>query len=638
MQLGKMTGSSDERLSRSASAAGSGSKALEGLCAALLPPEAGGPDPHELSRRIAAFVTRQPPFIGPAIKAGAVGIDSMSLLFTGRRLVANQPAEREAVLRRIARSQNAAAALDGLKAFVLLVSGSELAASEARSAVDQTGLARPDAEMDVTPAMAWPSFSRFDAVVVGSGAGGAMAARTLARAGLSVVVVEEGSRHLVDEFRSSHPLDRFASLYRDGGSTAALGRPPVVLPIGRGVGGTTLVNSGTCYRTPEKVMKSWRDDAGLALGDPDMFNPYLDEVWSTLKVGPVPLEVMGRNGLLALAGAEALGWRSGPLQRNAPGCDGCCQCAIGCPRNAKFGVHLNALPEACAAGARIVSEARVKRVTTEYGRATGIVAERVDGSSVVIEAPRVIVAAGTTETPPLLRRSGLGRHRRLGRNLALHPALGAAGRFEEKVVPWHGVLQSAGVEEFHESDGILVEATSTPPGMGSMVLPGYGRELLNEIAAADHLVTLGAMVADLPAGSVIGRNRTVIRYDLTERDARRLVKCIEVMGKILFAAGATEVLTGVPGYARVRDAAELDEAVSHADPRNLHLAAFHPVGTAAAGSDPERFPVDASGALRGVSGVWVTDGSVLPTCPEVNPQVSIMAMALAIADQVARRG
>lgn len=614
-----------------------GERRLQGFCAALLPPEAGGPDPGHLANQVVAFLESQPRFVKPAVLAGAALMDASARLMAGATLGSLPPPKREEILRKLARTKAGASALDGLKALVLLVAGGESFAEEALASARGTSPARPDATLDVTPGAAWPSLSSCDAVIVGSGAGGAIAARTLARAGMSVLVLEEGRRHMVEEFRSTPPLERFATLYRDGGTTAALGRPPVVLPIGRGVGGTTLVNSGTCYRTPRAVLERWRDQAGLTLADPDAFSPYLDEVWSILQVAPVPLEVMGRNGLTALKGADALGWSASPLDRNAPGCGGCCQCAIGCPRNAKFGVHLNALPDACAAGARIVSETRVERVLTEGTRAVGVRALRSDGSVFEVRAPVVVVAAGTSETPPLLRRSGLGRHPMLGRNLAIHPAAGAAGRFDEPVVAWHGVLQSAGVDEFHESHGILVEATSTPPGMGSMILPGFGRELVAQIADADHLATLGAMVADLPAGRVYGTKRAVIRYDLTRRDASRLVEAIRVMGRILFAAGATEVLTGIPSYPRVRTSEQLDEAVAGADPRQLHVAAFHPVGTAAAGSDPDRHPVDETGGLRGVFGVFVADGSVLPTCPEVNPQVTIMAFSLAIAEGIARR-
>ncbi|MEI8081897.1 MAG: GMC oxidoreductase, partial [Actinomycetes bacterium] len=256
---------------------------------------------------------------------------------------------------------------------------------------------------------------------------------------------------------------------------------------------------------------------------------------------------------------------------------------------------------------------------------------RPDGSTFEILADRVVVAAGTTETPPLLRRSGLGGHRHLGRNLYLHPAVSIAGRFEQPVVAWEGVLQSAGIDERHDSDGILIEATSTPPGMGTMLLPGHGAELVAELDAADHLASIGAMIADEPSGRVLGRNQSVQTYNLSRNDGSKLLTAIGVMGRVLFAAGAIEVLTGINSGPRARSIDELDEAISGADIRSLHLAAFHPVGTAGAGRDDQRYPVDAEGRLRGVQGVWVADASVLPTCPEVNPQVTIMALAMAIS-------
>jgi choline dehydrogenase-like flavoprotein len=522
--------------------------------------------------------------------------------------------------------------LDALNAPVLLVHGARTAGPELKARLT-TPPARPDAALDVTPAAGWPDRSVADVIVVGSGAGGAMVADRLARAGLTTVVVEEGRRHRVEEFRSNSVLDRFHDLYRDGAPQIALGRPPLILPIGRGVGGTTLVNSGTCYRPPQRVLRSWRDEHGLDLADPDVFGPYLDEVEALLQVAPVPMDVMGNNGKLAMAGASSLGWSVHPIRRNAPGCAGSCQCAVGCPRNAKFGVHLNALPRACAAGARIVSEARVERLLHGGGRASGVRARRADGSALEILAPCVVVAAGSTETPPLLRRSGLGSHPHLGRNLAVHPVVSVGGWFAERVDATHGVLQSAGVDELHESHGILIEATATPPGMGSMTLPGAGRGLAAQLERIEHLASIGAMVADHTApGRVLGARHTVVRYDLERADAARLGVAIGAMGRILLAAGAEQVATGVHGHHLVRDAAGLDEAVAHVEGRNLHVAAFHPTGSARMGADPETHPVDRTGRLRGVEGVWVADASAMPSCAEVNPQITLMALAASIAD------
>ena len=605
------------------------SRAIEGVCAAVLdlPPE----DARELAAGVDELAARLPRAARAGLSSGSALLDAIAVAKTGKRLDRLTREEREGLLASLLAAPATANLLDALKAPVLLVHGARTAGPELAARL--TGPpARPDGVLDVTPATGWPDRTRADVVVIGSGAGGAMVADRLARAGVRTVVVEEGRRHTVEEFRTNPVLDRFHDLYRDGAPQIALGRPPVLLPIGRGVGGTTLVNSGTCYRTPESVLRRWRDEHGLALADQDAFGVALDEVEALLQVAPVPAAVMGRNGKLALAGAAALGWSAHPIRRNAPGCAGSCQCAVGCPRNAKFGVHLNALPRACAAGARIVSEARVERLLHGGGRVTGVRARRSDGTAIEILAERVVVAAGATETPPLLRRSGLGRHPHLGRNLAIHPAVTIGGWFGERVDASHGVLQSAGVDELHRSHGILIEATATPPGMGSMTLPGAGRELADQLDRIEYLASIGAMVADRSApGRVLGARRTIVRYDLQRPDAERLGEAIAAMGRIMFAAGAKEVATGIFGHHMARDTGELDAAVAALDGRRLHVAAFHPTGTARMGAEPETHPVDGSGRLRGVEGAWVADASVLPTCAEVNPQLTIMALAATIA-------
>ncbi|MEU9211847.1 GMC family oxidoreductase [Streptomyces sp. NPDC048415] len=601
----------------------------EGLVAALLADAGDEGWAARVPHRLDAVLDALPRVARVGVHTAVAALETYAVLRTGRRLAALCPDERESLLGSLAARPRLAPLLDVLKIPVLLAAG-----TERMPAASVPATAPEDPPLDCTAAQEWPTRSTADVVVVGSGAGGAVAARTFARAGLGVVVLEEGEHHSTASFGRRAPLDRFAELYRDGGATVAVGNPPLLLPVGRAVGGTTVVNSGTCYRTPDHVLTRWSQEYGFGLAE--SFGPRLDEIERTLRVATQPLDVLGNNGLLALSGARRLGWRAGPLRRNAPGCKGSCQCVVGCPTGAKQSVQLSVLPDACAAGARIVTGVRVRRILLDHDgpgapRAAGVQARRPDGSELEILSPLVVTAAGALQTPPLLRRSGLGGHPRLGRNLSVHPATSVAGRFAEPVTAWRGVLQSVGIEELH-SRGVLIEATASPPGMGSLVLPGLGRELRRELEDSEHLATLGAMIADRPSGRVQGRDRTLVRYDLDPRDGDRLMTAVRAMGRLLFAAGAEEVLTGVPTAPRARSLDELDELLTGVSARDLHLSAFHPTGTAAAGADPQRAPTDPEGRLRGAHGVLVADGSVLPGCPEVNPQLSIMAAALAISE------
>ncbi|MEU5366473.1 GMC family oxidoreductase [Streptomyces sp. NPDC005925] len=603
-----------------------------------------GADPHrpewedEVPERLLRFLSSLPPTVRAGLCAVDVALDGFSVATTGRRARRLPPHARARLLGRLLRLPGARPLLDNVKIPLLLAAG----ASRHGSRPPRVPV-RADPWLDMVPSSDWPDSARADAVVIGSGAGGAVAALTLAASGRSVVVLEEGRHFSTRELASRPPLDRFADAYRDGGATLAWGVPPVLLPLGRAVGGTTLVNSGTCFRTPEDVLRRWRHTHGVELADPTAFGRHLNHVENLLGVGVPDPSVLGRNGGLALLGADRLGWSAAALRRNAPGCGGCCECVAGCPSGAKQAVHLSVLPAACAAGARIVTRARATRVVSEHRagtrRATAVEAVRPDGTTFTLRTDLVVSAAGALHTPALLRRSGLAGHPRLGRNLAIHPAVSVAGRFAEPVTgagAGPNVLQSVGVDEWH-GDGILIEATAAPPGMTSFVLPGFGGELKRELNEAGHLGLLGAMVSDRSSGRVRGARRPVASYALHPEDGHRLLQSIAHMGRVLFAAGAREVLTGLPAHPAATTPAGLDDIVRRTGPRSLHLSAFHPTGTAALGADDQRFPVRPDGRLRGADGVLVADACLLPSSPGVNPQVTIMALSHAVTEGAVRR-
>jgi hypothetical protein len=226
--------------------------ALGDVAAAILPPEAGGPDPERVAGVARRMVLRMPPASQAGLAATLVGLEALSLARTGHRLGHASPAQREALLAQVSRL-GGSPALDAVKSVVMLAHGADTFGEEIAAVGARHEPSRPDPPMAIVAAAEWPHASSCDAIVVGSGAGGAFAARALARAGLDTVIVEEGERWTADRIRRSHPLDRFAGIYRDGGTTMALGNPPIALPLGRAVGGTTVINSGTCFRPPAAV-------------------------------------------------------------------------------------------------------------------------------------------------------------------------------------------------------------------------------------------------------------------------------------------------------------------------------------------------------------------------------------------------
>ncbi|HEV3093889.1 MAG TPA: GMC family oxidoreductase [Solirubrobacteraceae bacterium] len=459
-----------------------------------------------------------------------------------------------------------------------------------------------------------------DACVIGAGAGGAVLAAELAEGGMDVVVLEQGHRHDPDGF-TARPPQMLARLYRDGGQTLTLGNPPIMLPLGSGLGGTTLVNSGTCFRTPPAVLERWGREFGLEV-DERSLQPCFERVERALSVAEVTPELAGANAAVARRGAERLGWSHGYLRRNARGCVGSGVCAFGCPTSAKQHTGITYVPRAERAGARIVTGASVERVLVEGNRARGVSARMSGGAGVEVRAPVVIVAAGTIHTPLLLAHSGLGGGSgQLGRNLSLHPATAAFARMEEIVDMAKGVPQSFYVDEF-ASDGIVFEGVAGPPAYAAMSLPLTGARHAEAMADYRYLAQFGLMVSDSSRGSVHSiAGRTVIRYDLDDADLRRFRIGLARMRELFEVAGAREVYLPLP------PGVEPERARA----RDLKLMAFHPLGTARADARPAHGVIDGDLQLHGVQGVYVADGSAVPSSLGVNPQMTIMALATRLA-------
>lgn len=501
----------------------------------------------------------------------------------------------------------------------------------------------PDPRLEVVTDLDRDHVERCDVVVVGSGAGGAVVAKELAERGLDVIVVEEGGYFTQDDF-AGPPMARFQRLARDAGTTQTFSRRPIPLPLGKAVGGTTVINSGTCWRAPDKVLRDWESRRGVEDASPEAMRPYFERVERTVNIRPVPRELWGRNAELTHEGITKLGVSGGPLLRNITDCHGCGTCAMGCPTNAKQAMHISYLPLAQRAGARIYARTRVDRVLTKRGAAVGVAASMLDErerrrARLTVHAPVVVVAAGTIHTPVLLKRSGLqGRSGRCGRNLRIHPAVGVAGAYPEDVSSWKGTLQPYFVDELFDSHDVMLETTSSVPALAAGALPGVGREAVDMLPGLRMVASMGLYVSDTSSGRVHllpGAREPIIRYHLNETDFRKLLVGMRLAAEIHLAAGAMVALVGLPGLPAIGSKDDLDKITDgNWKPSDVRPTAFHPMGTARMGRRGEGV-VDSWGRHHDFENLYVSDGSIFPTCVGVNPQVSIMAFATRAAERIA---
>ena len=308
-----------------------------------------------------------------------------------------------------------------------------------------------------------------DVVVIGSGAGGAVAAHRLARAGKQVVLVEEGSYVKPHQF-TTDSWAAMRQLYRDNGMRAMIGTMIIPTMQARCVGGTTLINSAICFRLPDDVLAEWVSEEKLKGLTPEVLAPLFDEVEQTLNISPEPDEVQGLNNLLMRKGCEALGWKGEPIRRNSRGCKGIGVCMSGCVEGAKMSMDRSYVPAFVDLAGDLYTDCRIEKVVVDKGRAVGVMGTFVNPVTLAdsertleVRAKAVVLSCGTMGTPVLLLKNALANSsRQVGKNLHNHTATGMVGFFEEEVQAWNGVNQGYCCDQFRK-DGFMIEAFWAPP-------------------------------------------------------------------------------------------------------------------------------------------------------------------------------
>ena len=464
--------------------------------------------------------------------------------------------------------------------------------------------------------------ARADVLIVGSGAGGSPTAALLAEAGLDVLVVEEGDLVRQGEV-IPFSLEQMGRQYRAGGVTAAVGRPALAYAEGCCAGGGSEINSGLYRRPPEEVLDRWRTAYRLDDLDTGELYAICEEVESELTVQPLTRPPIPPSELLR-RGAEHLGWKHGEIPRwmAYAGADG-----HGPRRRSMTETYL---PRATSAGAVLAVGHRVDRLVVDR-RATGAVATAAmvtdrDGTTTEVRCADVIVCAGAIQTPALLQRSGLGRRR--DALLAAHPTVKLAARFDADVnvadeVPVHQVTEFAPELSFGGS--------ASNPGLVALALSDNWSRFGAAVEAWQQMAVYYAAIASEGRGRVVavpGWRDPIVTYRLTPRDSALLGRGLARLALVLLEAGATAVYPSYRGAPIVRGRRDLAVLQGTFTASRASLMTVHLCSTVPMGGDQRRSATDSNGRVIGSSNVFVNDASLLPDAPGVNPQGSVMAVAI----------
>ena len=496
-----------------------------------------------------------------------------------------------------------------------------------------------------------------DIAIVGSGAGGATSAEILSAAGFKVLLIEEGGLFTSSDFKLQED-EAYPALYQEG-----LGRMSkdgaITILQGRAVGGTTLVNWTSCFRTPEPTLAHWASEHGVRGHSSDELAPWFARMEERLGISPWAMPPNANNDVLR-RGCEQLGLHWQVIPRNVCGCWNLGYCGLGCPTNAKQSMLVTSIPALLDNGGELIYLARAERLQLDGERVTGLECVAMDERSVAptgrriqVRARHYILAGGSINTPGLLLRSEApDPHGILGKRTFLHLTTFSWAQFDQPINPFYGAPQSIYSDHFQWQSGTTgpmgykLEVPPMQPGFSATVLGGTGvanSELMQQLPNSNMMIALlrDGFHPDSSQGEVQLRNdgSPVLDYRLTDYTWEAVRRTYQSMADIQFAAGARTV-TPVHNDARpAKSLAEAREMIDALDLRRFkaRLGSAHVMGGCAMGEDATRAVTDSLGRHHQVENLSIHDGSLFPTSIGANPQLSIYGITARLSSLLAER-
>ena len=500
-----------------------------------------------------------------------------------------------------------------------------------------------------------------DVAIIGSGAGAGISAELLARAGLQVVIIEEGPLKSSTDFNQLES-EAYPALYQESAARKTRDKAINILQ-GRCVGGSTTVNWTSSFRTPLPTLKFWQERFGLTGYTSEALAPYFAQVEQRLNIAPW-LASPNENNALLQRGAGKLGIVAEPISRNVKGCWNLGSCGLGCPTNAKQSMLVTTIPAALDLGARLLTETRAEKFEFLNGRVSALLCQNVLSNSAFLQAgigfsaikivaQHYILAGGAINSPAVLLRSGApDPHGQLGTRTFLHPVVMSSSIFAHRVEAWSGAPQSVYTDHFLNTQaidgpiGYKLEAPPLHPLIFASTVPGMGQGQHDLLTKFPRNHTLLALLRDgfhdeAPGGKVHlrGDGSAELDYPLTDYVMEGGRRALLSMMEIQFAAGAQQVLPlhemAAP-YTRWEQARAAVLALPM-KPRLVKVVSAHVMGGCGLAATEKRGVTRPDGVHWHIDNLSIHDGSLFPTSIGANPQLSVYGTVNRLAQSLAKK-
>jgi choline dehydrogenase-like flavoprotein len=496
-----------------------------------------------------------------------------------------------------------------------------------------------------------------DVAIIGTGAGAGVTAELLTKAGLDVILIEEGPLRTSSDFNQKEN-EAYTSLYQESATRANIDNSVTILQ-GRCVGGTTVINWTSSFRTPDDTLKFWQDQFGLKDVTKESMAPFFDKAEARLNILPWEAPPNANNELLR-TGATKLGIAAHTIPRNVKGCWNLGSCGMGCPTNAKQSMLITTIPAALNAGARLYHQTRAEKLEIKNGEVQGLICsgiqvngDRASARTLRIVAKHYVVAGGAINSPALLKRSDTpDPHGLIGTRTFLHPVSFSSGVYDEKIEGWAGAPQTIYSDHFLHTGpidgpiGFKIEATPMHPGLMSVLLGGIGGDLAERFKNYPHTQLLLSLMRDgfhpESQGGTVMLNldgSPLLNYTLTPYVLDGFRRSFLAMAEMQFAAGAKKVVPYHASGQYYTSWAQAKAAINAFEmkPYKTGAGSAHVMGGCRMSGKETLGVVQSDGTHWHVKNLSVHDGSLFPTSVGANPQLSIYGLTNRLSTQLAKR-